>query len=253
MPERVEGVPAIEVQGLSKRFANEVVAVDDVSFSVPRGIVCALLGGNGAGKTTTLSMLLGLLLPSSGSIRILGEDMLRHRYRVLPRMGFTSPYVDLPQRLSVAQNLTVYARLYGVPQPARRLAELAEMLEIGGFMSKPYGALSAGQRTRVSLAKSLLNRPELLLMDEPTASLDPDSADRIRGCLREYQRASGATILLASHNMQEVERLCQQVLIMRRGRIVARGSPAELRHCYGRDSLEGVFLDIARAQESAPC
>jgi len=244
---------AIEVVDLCKRFHNGVLAVDHISFTVPRGATCALLGGNGAGKTTTISMLLGLLLPSSGSIRVLGVDMLRHRYRALPQMGFTSPYVDLPQRLTVAQNLLVYARLYGVRRPRQRLEELAATLEIGAFLKRPYGSLSAGQRTRVSLAKSLLNRPQVLLMDEPTASLDPDSADRIRTCLRDYQHSSGATILLASHNMQEVERLCDQVLMMRRGVIAACGSPAALLQQYGRSTLEDVFLDIARQDEDVSC
>ena len=247
--------PAIAVENLVKRYPNGVTAVDGVSFEVAPGTTCALLGGNGAGKTTTLSMLLGLLLPSSGSIRILGVDMLRHRYRALPRMGFTSPYVDLPQRLTVIQNLLVYARLYGVPRPRQRVAELAARLDFESLLKRPYGSLSAGQRTRVSLAKSLLNEPEVLLMDEPTASLDPDSADRIRTHLEAYRRERGATILLASHNMQEVERLCRQVLIMRSGRIVARGSPRQLLERFGRETLEEVFLAISRREEEGkiPC
>lgn len=237
---------AIEVGHLSKRF-GDIHAVEDLTFAVPQGTACALLGGNGAGKTTTLSMLLGLLTPSTGTIRILGEDMLAHRYRVLGRMNFSSPYVDLPQRLTVAENLSVYAHLYGVPRVRRRLAELAEDLDIGAFLKRPYGTLSAGQRTRVSLAKALLNAPEVLLLDEPTASLDPDSADRIRGYLLDYQRRSGATLLLASHNMPEVERICDDVIMLRGGRLVDRGTPAELLERYGRGTLEEVFLDIARA------
>lgn len=237
--------PAIDVQHLSKQF-GAIRAVDDLGFTVPRGSVCALLGGNGAGKTTTLSLLLGLLTPSAGSIRILGEDMLAHRYRVLGRMNFSSPYVDLPQRLSVAENLAVYAHLYGVRQARRRIEVLAGELDIAAFLKRPYGTLSAGQRTRVTLAKALLNAPEVLLLDEPTASLDPDSADRIRGYLRDYQRRSGATVLLASHNMPEVERLCDDVLMLRAGRLVDRGTPAALLERYGRGTLEEVFLDIAR-------
>ena len=236
---------AIEVHGLCKRF-DEVIAVEDVAFSVPRGSTCGLLGGNGAGKTTTISMLLGLLLPTAGLIRILGVDMLRDRYRALPRMSFTSPYADLPRRLTVMQNLTVYARLYGISRLRRRVEELAAELELTPFLHRPYGSLSSGQRTRVSLAKSLLNRPEVLLMDEPTASLDPDTADRVRGYLAAYQRRTAATILLASHNMQEVERLCDNVLMMKGGKIVDRGSPAVLLQRYGREDLEQVFLDIAR-------
>lgn len=238
--------PAMEVSGLCKRF-DGVVAVENVDFTVARGEICALLGGNGAGKTTTISMLLGLLLPTDGHIRILGIDMLRQRYRALPAMSFTSPYADLPRRLTVRQNLQVYARLYGVSERRERIAQLAEELEIAAFLDRPYGSLSAGQRTRVSLAKSLLNRPQIMLMDEPTASLDPDTADRVRGQLEAYRRESGATILLASHNMQEVERLCDNVLMMKGGHIVDRGSPQALVERYGRADLEQVFLDIARS------
>jgi len=236
---------AIEVRNLSKHY-GAIAAVNDVSFDVAPGTVCALLGGNGAGKTTTLSLLLGLLTPSSGQIRILGEDMLAHRYRVLGRMNFSSPYVDLPQRLTVAENLSVYAHLYGVRHVRARIAELAAALEITAFLRRPYGTLSAGQRTRVALAKALLNAPEVLLLDEPTASLDPDSADRIRSYLMDYQRASGATVLLASHNMPEVERVCDDVMMLRQGRLVDRGTPAQLLARYGRATLEDVFLDIAR-------
>jgi ABC-2 type transport system ATP-binding protein len=237
--------PAIEVQQLSKRYAD-IRAVDAVSFSIPRGSLCALLGGNGAGKTTTLSMLLGLLTPTSGRIYVLGEDMLAHRYRALGRMNFSSPYIDLPQRLTVLENLSVYAHLYGVRRARKRIVALAAELDIDRFLPRRYGTLSAGQRTRVALAKALLNAPEVLLLDEPTASLDPDSADRIRGYLRDYQRRSGATLLLASHNMPEVERLCGDVLMLRGGRLVDRGTPQALLERYGRDTLEDVFLDIAR-------
>jgi ABC-2 type transport system ATP-binding protein len=172
--------------------------------------------------------------------------MLRHRYRVLGRMNFSSPYVDLPQRLTVRENLTVYAHLYGIGAAGKRLGVLAEQLDIARFMGRPYGTLSAGQRTRVSLAKSLMNRPEVLLLDEPTASLDPDTAETIRDYLREYQRESGATLLMASHNMLEVERLCDDVLILRQGELVDRASPAELLQRYGRETLEQVFIDVAR-------
>lgn len=237
--------PALEVVSLCKNF-GALAAVDDVSFRVAPGTTTALLGGNGAGKTTTLSMVLGLLLPSSGTIRVLGEDMVHHRYRVLPRLNFSSPYVDLPHRLSPRENLTVYAHLYGVPQVAARIAELAAALDLGGFLDRPVGRLSAGQKTRVALAKALLNRPELLLLDEPTASLDPDTADWMRGYLQDYQRASGATIVLASHNMAEVERLCDDVLVLKAGRVVDHGAPAALVARYGRATLEEVFLDIAR-------
>ncbi|MBA2352388.1 MAG: ATP-binding cassette domain-containing protein [Burkholderiales bacterium] len=243
---------AIEVAKLSKRY-DATLAVDAISFSIRRGITCALLGGNGAGKTTTLAMLLGLLLPSSGSITILEEDMLRHRYRVLPRMNFTSPYVDLPKRLTVAENLAVYARLYGVVGIKARIAKLASELEFEEFLDRAYGTLSAGQKTRVSVAKSLLNEPELLLLDEPTASLDPDAGDRVRGFLIDYQKRTGATLLLASHNMPEVERMCDDVIMLRAGRIVDSGTPAALIARYGRADLEQVFLAIARqARDEAP-
>ncbi|MPY73217.1 MAG: ATP-binding cassette domain-containing protein [Alphaproteobacteria bacterium] len=239
--------PVIEVRNLCRRF-GDVAAVDNVSFSVSAGSVTGLLGANGAGKTTTIAMLLGLLLPTSGAISVLGEDMLRHRYRVLGRMNFSSPYFDLPQRLTVRQNLTVYARLYGVRRVADRLATLAGELELEDMMDRSFRGLSAGQKTRVLMAKAMINEPELLLLDEPTASLDPESADRIRGYLESYRDRTGAAILLASHNMPEVERLCDQVLIMQRGRIVDRGLPADLVAKYGRQTLEEVFLDIARNQ-----
>ncbi|MCU0734463.1 MAG: ABC transporter ATP-binding protein [Methylotetracoccus sp.] len=236
---------AIEVRDLHKSY-KKVKAVDGISFAVPRGVTCALLGGNGAGKTTTLSMLLGLLLPTSGHIRILGIDMVTHRYAALPRMNFTSPYVDLPHRLTVGQNLDVYARLYGLRYRKRRLQQVAEIFELDDLWKRKYGSLSAGQKTRVSLAKSLLNEPEVLLMDEPTASLDPASAERVRDWLSEYQRNTGATVLLASHNMLEVERLCSDVMMMKQGHIVDRGAPSELLQRYGRTTLEQVFIDIAK-------
>jgi ABC-2 type transport system ATP-binding protein len=235
----------VQVSSITKRF-ERIVAVDDVSFDVLAGSTTALLGGNGAGKTTTISMLLGLLLPTSGRISIFGIDMLRRRYAALPRMNFSSPYVDLPRRLTVRENLMVYARLYGLSCPAIRIAELAEQLQIVDLLRRPYGQLSAGQKTRVVLAKSLLNEPELLLLDEPTASLDPDTADYVRGLLEEYRGRTRATILLASHNMSEVERLCDDVLMLRAGRLVDRGTPQELLRRYGRRNMEEVFIDIAR-------
>ncbi len=247
MPSATVPVPAavIEVRALRKSY-RQLEAVKGIDFDVRRGTTTALLGGNGAGKTTTLSMLLGVLTPTAGSIRILGEDMLRHRYRVLPRINFTSPYVDLPKRLTVSENLRVYARLYGVPNPRARVDELAGELDLPELLDRPYGNLSAGQRTRVSLAKALLNRPEVLLLDEPTASLDPDVGDRTRTLLEGYQRRSGCTMLLASHNMGEVERMCDEVIMLRAGLVVDQGSPAALLARYGRGNLEEVFLDIAR-------
>ena len=239
--------PVIEVDRLTKRFGT-VTAVETLSFTVAAGTATALLGGNGAGKTTTLSMLLGLLLPTSGSVRLLGEDMARHRRRVLPRINFSSPYVEMPRRLTVEENLLVYAHLYGVRRARERVRRITEELDMAHLLKRKTLTLSAGQRSRLALAKSLLNEPELLLLDEPTASLDPDSADRMRSYLQDYQRRSGASLLLASHNMPEVERLCQQVLMLRNGRLVDSGSPEDLVRRYGRQTLEEVFLDIARAE-----
>ena len=233
------------VRDLAKSY-GEVKAVDGISFELKAGEFVALLGGNGAGKTTTISMLLGLLIPSAGTIRVFGEDIARHRYRVLARMNFSSPYVDLPHRLTVRQNLTVYGRLYGVEGLAGRITKLGEELQIADLLDRESGKLSSGQKTRVALAKALVNAPELLLLDEPTASLDPDTADWVRGYLLRYQKETGAAVLLASHNMAEVERLAATALIMKQGKIVDRGAPAELIQRYGRSNMEEVFLDIAR-------
>ena len=241
--------PAVIVENLVKRY-GPTVAVDGISFAVARGVTAALLGGNGAGKTTTLSILLGLLLPTAGRVQVFGEDIQRHRYRVLPRMNFSSPFVDLPHRLTVRQNLSIYARLYGLPRRDERIENLAEDLQIQEFLQRPAGKLSAGQKTRVALAKALLNEPELLLLDEPTASLDPDTGDWVRGYLEGYRERTGATILMASHNMAEVERLCSEVMMMKAGRIVDRGSPQALIDRYGRTNLEEVFLHIARGSQA---
>ena len=241
--------PVIAVDNLVKRYGR-TLAVGGISFAVERGTTAALLGGNGAGKTTTLSILLGLLLPSGGSVRVLGEDMLHHRYRVLPRINFSSPYADLPHRLTVRQNLSVYARLYGLSRPRERVELLAHDLQITAFLDRPAGKLTSGQKTRVALAKALLNEPELLLLDEPTASLDPDTGDWVRSYLEDYRARTGATLLLASHNMSEVERLCSQVMMMKAGLIVDRGSPGELIDRYGRTNLEEVFLHLARRADA---
>jgi ABC-2 type transport system ATP-binding protein len=237
---------AITVENLVKRYTH-TLAVDDISFTLPRGRILGLLGGNGAGKTTTISMLLGLLVPSSGRITVLGHDMARDRFAALARMNFSSPYIALPARLSVIENLTVYGHLYGVPNLSRRISELAEQFNLGPLLRRPAGELSAGQKTRVALAKSLINKPDLLLLDEPTASLDPDTGDFVRTTLETYRREHNAAILLASHNMAEVERLCDEVLMMKTGRIVDRGTPDALISRYGREDMEQVFLDIARS------
>ena len=242
---------AIEVVSLVKRY-GEVLAVDGISFAAAPGETIGLLGGNGAGKTTTIAMLMGLLVPTAGTIHILGHDMATDRFTALARMNFSSPYIALPHRLTVAQNLRVYGHLYNVPRLSHRIAELAAELDLGELLDRPAGKLSAGQKTRVALAKSLINRPDVLLLDEPTASLDPDTGDLVRTWLERYRAESGCTVLLASHNMAEVERLCDTVLMMKQGRIVDRGTPADLRARYNRHDLEEVFLDIARDRDRQP-
>jgi len=239
--------PSIDVRHLRKVY-GEIVAVDDLTFTVQPGTVLGLLGGNGAGKTTTIAMLLGLLEPTAGQIEVLGVDMLKRRYAALPRMNFSSPYVDLPHRLTVRQNLLFYGRLYGVRNLRQRIEEIAEHMQIGPFLDRPSGKLSAGQKTRVALAKALINSPEVLLLDEPTASLDPDTADWVRGYLKDYQHETHATIMLASHNMGEVERLCDDVILLQAGRVFDRGSPRELIERFGREDMEEVFLDMARGR-----
>ncbi|HVY12925.1 MAG TPA: ABC transporter ATP-binding protein [Alphaproteobacteria bacterium] len=240
-------MPLINVSHLSKQF-GAVKAVDDISFAVEEGQIVALLGSNGAGKTTTLSMLLGLTLPSAGSIHILGHDMARDRYKALAEMNFSSPYVDLPSSLTAHENLEVYGRLYNVRNLKTRIKELAEDLQLGEFLHRKYGTLSAGQKTRVALAKALLNRPRALLLDEPTASLDPDTADWVRQYLQRYHRDTGASLLMASHNLVEVERMADHVMIMNRGRIAASGTPAELLAQFSAATLEETFLRVVRQE-----
>jgi ABC-2 type transport system ATP-binding protein len=239
-------VPA-EVRDLTKIY-GAVTAVDRISFTLAEGTTVALLGGNGAGKTTTIAMLLGLVVPSAGEVRVFGEDVSRNRGAVAHRMNFQSPYVDLPARLSVKENLTVYAGLYGIANAAERIAYIAEDLQITPLLDRPTGKLSAGQKTRVGLAKALLNAPDLLLLDEPTASLDPDTADWIRQKLKDYAGTRGATLLIASHNMAEVERLADRVILLDQGRIVEDETPSALIATYGRETLEEVFLDVVRGR-----
>jgi len=240
---------AIAVDRLVKLYKG-VAAVDGISFRLARGSITGLLGGNGAGKTTTIAMIMGLVTPTSGAVSVLGAAMPKQRYLVLHRMNFESPYVALPMRLTVRQNLSVFAQLYAVGDIAARIAALAADLDLGEFLDRPAGKLSAGQKTRVSLAKALLNNPEVLLLDEPTASLDPDTADWVRARLEHFRRERGATVLLASHNMSEVERLCERVIIMKKGRIEDDDTPARLLGRYGRETLEEVFLDVARGRGS---
>jgi ABC-2 type transport system ATP-binding protein len=249
-PNATAAAPVIDARDLAKTFGT-VHAVQGIDLRVPRGTTTALLGANGAGKTTTLAMLLGLLLPTRGSIAVLGHDMVRDRHRALAKVNFSSPYVDLPRRLNVQQTLSFFARLYGVPEPRRRIDDLVQELDLAELRKRRLGSLSAGQKTRVALAKALINAPQVLFLDEPTASLDPDTGDWMRGYLETYQRESGCAILLASHNMAEVERMCHDVKMMRGGRIVDAGTPQHLLGRYGRGNLEEVFLDIARDRQSA--
>jgi ABC-2 type transport system ATP-binding protein len=241
----------VTVERLTKTYKG-TVAVDGISFALRPGAITGLLGGNGAGKTTTIAMIMGLVTPTSGHVNVLGAAMPSERYRVLHRMNFESPYVDMPMRLTVRQNLSVFAQLYSVADIDARIEQLAAALELGEFLDRANGKLSAGQKTRVSLAKALLNRPEVLLLDEPTASLDPDTADWVRTRLEDYCTENRATVLLASHNMGEVERLCERVIMMKKGKIVDDDSPQALLARYGRRTMEEVFLDVVRgrAQET---
>src|ERR1700722_17057168 len=245
------GSAAIEVAQLVKLYKT-TRAVDGISFAIARGSITGLLGGNGAGKTTTIAMIMGLVLPTSGKITVLGASMPDQSAGGLGRMNFESPYVDMPMRLTVRQNLTIFGKLYAVDQLRERIAQLADDLDLGGFLDRANGKLSAGQKTRVALAKALINQPELLLLDEPTASLDPDTADWVRQHLMDYRKARGATILLASHNMLEVERLCDRVIIMKRGRIEDDDTPQQIMARYNRATMEEVFLDVARGRVQEP-
>jgi ABC-2 type transport system ATP-binding protein len=248
-----QGAAAIDVAHLIKLYKTNR-AVDDVSFRIAQGSITGLLGGNGAGKTTTIAMIMGLVLPTSGRVRVLGHAMPEQSAEVLGRMNFESPYVDMPMRLTVRQNLTIFGKLYAVDNLKERIEQLASDFDLKDFLDRANGKLSAGQKTRVALAKALINQPELLLLDEPTASLDPDTADWVRQHLQDYRKAHNATILLASHNMLEVERLCDRVIIMKRGRIEDDDSPDQILVRYNRATLEEVFLDVARGRvrEEAP-
>ena len=239
----IQADPILQVQGLTKKFQSKL-AVDSLTFSLPRGSIVGLLGGNGAGKTTTLSMLLGLLEPTSGKIQLFGNNFVRNRHSVLHRMNFCSPYVDLPQRLTVMENLRVFARLYGVRDSAKTIARLVDDFRLLELKNQPIRRLSSGQKTRVSLAKALINSPDFLLLDEPTASLSPDVSKWIRQQLADYRERTGATILFASHDMREVELLCDHVMMMCQGKLIEQGSPKELMETHHRSSLEEVFLAL---------
>jgi ABC-2 type transport system ATP-binding protein len=240
--------PILEVGALSKKFKNKI-AVDRVTFSIPKGQILGLLGPNGAGKTTLISMLLGLTLPTSGTIKIFGLPFERHRVAILRRCNFSSAYVSLPTNLTVIENLRVFATLYGVPNREAVVTTLLEQLEIRHLSKQINGRLSAGEATRVNLAKALLNNPEILFLDEPTASLDPDMADKIRKLLRRIQAQRAITMLYTSHNMRDVEEVCDRVLFMRHGRFIAEGTPQEIVEQFNEACLENVFIKVARDGE----
>ena len=239
----------LQLEGLTKRYRH-TLALDNLSFRIAKGEIVGLIGANGAGKTTTMAVLLGLVLPSGGKVRIFGLDPAKNRREVLGRMNFASPYAALPHRLTVMENLIIYADLYGVPDKKAALDTICGQLDISGFLKRRYGELSSGQKTRVAMAKALVNEPDLLLLDEPTASLDPDVAEKVRDCLLSYRSRNGAAILISSHNMQEVERICDRVIILKQGRIAAQGTPDEVIARYGHKDLEQVFIDVVRGEEA---
>lgn len=235
----------IEIRNIRKTF-GAAVAVDDLTFSVEEGEIVGLLGANGAGKTTSIHMLLGLITPSSGTIKIFGKDLERHRIEILERTNFASAYQFLPWNLKVWENLFVFAEIYRIKNGKKRINDLLEMFELSHMRDRITGALSAGEQTRVNLCKALLNKPSLLLLDEPTASLDPDQADKVRKIIAGLQRESGMTVLNTSHNMIDVHELCGRILFMQKGRIIAEGGADEIMRQYGSASLEDVFIRIAR-------
>jgi ABC-2 type transport system ATP-binding protein len=239
----------LEVKGLTKRF-GEVYAVNDISFELRRGEILGILGPNGAGKTTTMHMLLGLTTPSSGDIKIFGLHPDKDREEILGRINFSSSYVSLPYSLTVRENLMVFARLYGVRDKKTKIAELMRLFEIEDIKNATIRTLSSGQITRVSLAKSLLNDPEILLLDEPTASLDPDIADKTRKLLSDKKDRDNISILYTSHNMKEMEDLCDRLIFLDHGRIITSGTPKDIIKNFGGVTLEEVFLKIARKSEA---
>jgi ABC-2 type transport system ATP-binding protein len=236
----------IKVKNLSKKF-NQYLAVNDINFILEKNKTLGLLGPNGCGKTTSIGMMLGLITPTSGEVLINNKNIEHiNRDEILSKMNFASPYIELPKKLTVEENLNVYGRLYGIKELKYRISEIANDLNLNNFLNKKTGELSSGQKNRVSLAKSLINKPQVLFLDEPTASLDPDIGDFVRKYIENYKRKNKITILLASHNMAEVERLCDSVIMMKEGQIVDRGTCGDLINKHGRGNLEETFLKIAR-------
>ena len=240
-------ITTIEINSLSKQFKN-TLAVKNINFKINKGSIIGLLGPNGCGKSTTIGMMLGLIKPTSGSVIINNQNIENenNRTNLLEKMNFISPYVELPKKLTVEENLKVYGRLYGVKNLNEKIYSLMENLNLSDFRSRKTGELSSGQKNRVSLAKALINDPEILLLDEPTASLDPDVGDYIRTYIENFASKKGTTILLASHNMNEVERLCNEVMMMKNGKIIDKGTCNSLINKHGRKNLEETFLKIVR-------
>ena len=238
---------SIEINNLGKTYKN-IQAVKNINFKINKGSIIGLLGPNGCGKSTTIGMMLGLVKPSSGAVFINGQDIENENIRtsILEKMNFISPYVELPKKLTVEENLKVYGRMYGVNNLHEKISDLMEKLNLIEFKKRKTGELSSGQKNRVSLAKALINDPEILLLDEPTASLDPDVGDYIRTYIEDFASKKGTTILLASHNMNEVERLCNEVMMMKNGQIIDKGTCEDLINKHGRKNLEETFLKIVR-------
>ena len=238
---------SIEIKNLNKRY-NNIEAVKNINFTINKGSIVGLLGPNGCGKTTTIGMMLGLIKPSSGTVFINGQNIEseKNRTKILEKMNFISPYVELPKKLTVEENLKVYGKMYGAKNLKDKISDLMKQLNLSEFKTRKTGELSSGQKNRVSLAKALINDPEILLLDEPTASLDPDVGDYIRTYIESFASKKGATILLASHNMNEVERLCNEVMMMKNGKIIDKGTCNDLIKKHGRKNLEETFLKIVR-------
>ena len=235
----------VEVKNLKKNYGS-IEAVKDISFNIKENEIIGLLGPNGSGKTTTIGMMLGLLKPSNGEILIDGKKIEENRIEILQKINFISPYIELPKKLTVKQNLIVYGKLYNVIDLKNRIEYLVEKLRLSDLLNKLTGELSSGQKNRVSLAKALINNPTVLLLDEPTASLDPEIGDYVRTFLEKYKKEKKISILLASHNMNEVTRLCRSILMMKDGVVIDKGSPEELIKKHGRKNLEEVFLKLSR-------